>query len=61
VGMAWTPSPPRADRPGITWVNRSPHDPALTYSMNDLLLFVVLVAAWVAMQRWLLPRMGVPT
>jgi hypothetical protein len=29
--------------------------------MNDLLLFVVLVVAWVAMQRWLLPRMGVPT
>jgi hypothetical protein len=42
-------------------MNRSPHGPALTYSMNDLLLFVVLVVAWVAMQRWLLPRMGVPT
>jgi hypothetical protein len=29
--------------------------------MNDLLLFALLVVAWVAIQRWLLPRMGVPT
>jgi hypothetical protein len=29
--------------------------------MNDLLLFGLLAAAWIALQAWILPRMGVPT
>ncbi len=29
--------------------------------MNDLLTFVLLAAAWIALQTWILPRMGVPT
>jgi len=29
--------------------------------MNDFLLFLAFLAAWVLLQRWLLPRLGVPT
>jgi len=29
--------------------------------VNDLLLMVLLLAAWILLQRWLLPRFGVPT
>ena len=29
--------------------------------MQDLLTGLALVAVWVALQVWLLPRMGVPT
>lgn len=29
--------------------------------MSDLLTFALLAAAWFALQRWILPRMGVPT
>lgn len=29
--------------------------------MNDLLLILAFLAAWVLLQRWLLPRLGVPT
>jgi hypothetical protein len=29
--------------------------------MNDTIVFVLLVAAWIAVQTWILPRMGVPT
>jgi hypothetical protein len=30
-------------------------------AMNDLLLVVLLLSGWVALQRWILPRLGVPT
>lgn len=29
--------------------------------MNDFLVFAVVLAAWILVQRWLLPRLGVPT
>jgi len=29
--------------------------------MNDLILFLAFLAAWILLQRWLLPRFGVPT
>jgi hypothetical protein len=29
--------------------------------MKDLLILVAFLAAWVLLQRWLLPRLGVPT
>jgi hypothetical protein len=29
--------------------------------MNDILFFALLVVGWFALQRWILPRMGVPT
>lgn len=29
--------------------------------MSDLLLMGLLLAAWILLQRWLLPRLGVPT
>lgn len=29
--------------------------------MSDLLLFAGFLVAWVLLQRWLLPRLGVPT
>jgi hypothetical protein len=29
--------------------------------MRDLLMLVGFVAVWVALQRWVLPRMGVQT
>jgi hypothetical protein len=29
--------------------------------MNDLALMAILLVAWIALQRWLLPRLGVPT
>jgi hypothetical protein len=29
--------------------------------MNDILLFVALVAVWIALRTWVLPRMGVPS
>ena len=29
--------------------------------MNDLLYILLFVAVWIGVQRWLLPRMGVPT
>ena len=29
--------------------------------MSDLALFAAFVLAWYLVQRWLLPRMGVPT
>lgn len=29
--------------------------------MNDILIMVAFLAAWVLLQRWLLPRLGVPT
>jgi hypothetical protein len=29
--------------------------------MNDTLLFVLLAVGWIALQTWILPRMGVPT
>jgi len=29
--------------------------------MNDILFFALLVAGWIVVQRWILPRMGVPT
>jgi hypothetical protein len=29
--------------------------------MHDILLFVALVAAWIALRTWVLPRMGVPS
>ena len=29
--------------------------------MNDALVFVLLAVAWIALQTWILPRMGVPT
>lgn len=29
--------------------------------MNDTLFIVVFVIGWLVLQRWLLPRLGVPT
>jgi len=29
--------------------------------VSDGVLFVVLFAVWIVLQRWLLPRFGVPT
>jgi hypothetical protein len=29
--------------------------------MDRLLEIVLIVAAWIALQRWLLPKLGVPT
>jgi hypothetical protein len=29
--------------------------------MTDLVLFAVAAFVWVALQTWILPRMGVPT
>jgi len=29
--------------------------------MSDALAMLLFVVAWVALQRWLLPRFGVPT
>jgi len=29
--------------------------------MNDLLILLLILAAWVFVQAWLLPRMGVST
>jgi hypothetical protein len=29
--------------------------------VRDLLILVAFLAAWVLLQRWLLPRLGVPT
>jgi hypothetical protein len=29
--------------------------------MNDFLVFAAVLAAWILVQRWLLPRLGVPT
>ena len=29
--------------------------------MNDFLFLVVFVVGWLVLQRWLLPKLGVPT
>lgn len=29
--------------------------------MNDVLIILVTLAVWILLQRWLLPRFGVPT
>ena len=29
--------------------------------MNDLLQFILFFAGWYALQRWILPKAGVPT
>jgi hypothetical protein len=29
--------------------------------MNDLLSIVLFAAVWIALQTWILPRLGVPT
>lgn len=29
--------------------------------MKDLILFVVIFAGWIALQRWVLPSLGIPT
>jgi hypothetical protein len=29
--------------------------------MTDALVFLLLPVAWIVLQRWVLPRMGVPT
>ena len=29
--------------------------------MTDLLVFVAVLAVWILVQQWLLPRLGVPT
>jgi len=29
--------------------------------LNDVLVLLLLAAAWIVLQRWVLPRMGVPT
>jgi len=29
--------------------------------MTDVLILLVWIVAWIVLQRWLLPRMGVPT
>jgi hypothetical protein len=33
----------------------------LSRLMSDVLVFVLLAAGWIALQTWILPRMGVPT
>lgn len=30
-------------------------------NMKDLVLFVVIIAGWIALQRWVLPSLGIPT
>jgi len=35
--------------------------PRLLNFMGDFIWFVVLVAAWVVLTQWVLPRFGVPT
>ena len=35
--------------------------PRLLNFMGDFVWFVVLVAAWVVLTQWVLPRFGVPT
>lgn len=40
----------------------APHSPMPRRSpLKDMLLFAAFVAAWFALQRWILPRFGVPT
>ena len=29
--------------------------------MNDFLVLILFLVAWFVLQRWLLPRLGVPT
>ncbi len=29
--------------------------------MNDFLTFLLFAAAWIVLQTWVLPRLGVPT
>jgi hypothetical protein len=29
--------------------------------MNDVILFLLILVGWVVLQRWILPRLGVPT
>jgi hypothetical protein len=29
--------------------------------MNDVILLLLILVGWVALQRWILPRLGVPT
>jgi hypothetical protein len=29
--------------------------------MNEFLFFVLFMVAWIALQRWVLPRLGIPT
>jgi hypothetical protein len=29
--------------------------------MNDILLILLFLVGWFALQRWILPRLGVPT
>ncbi len=29
--------------------------------MNDFLTFLLLAAAWIVLQAWVFPRLGVPT
>ncbi len=29
--------------------------------MNDLWLLLIILAVWIAINRWLLPKLGVPT
>ena len=40
------------NRPAAAWLSRS---------MNDALVFALLAVSWIALQTWILPRMGVPT
>jgi hypothetical protein len=35
--------------------------PWLQARVNDLLQLILFVAGWYFLQRWLLPRLGVPT
>ncbi len=30
-------------------------------SMSDILILAAVLAAWIVLNRWLLPRLGVPT
>ncbi len=29
--------------------------------MSDILIFIIIIALWFFLQRWLLPRMGIST
>ena len=29
--------------------------------MNEFLFLVLFMVAWIALQRWVLPRLGIPT
>jgi hypothetical protein len=29
--------------------------------MNDVLIFIVVIALWLALQAWILPKLGVST